>query len=161
MARIASNLSKLGLVLRGSYGEGSQSIGAYYQLSNQITLGLSEKEAVDNLDAITAQLIDEERKARERLSKSIVIQDKIDRASGVLKTAKLLSYNEFMELISYVRFGLSVGMISGVTAEELNGLSLRVQPATLMAASGKPLDQNQRDVLRAQLVRQVCAQIKE
>ncbi len=161
MSRISSNLSKLGLVLRGSYGEGSQSVGCYYQLSNQITLGLSEKEAIGNLEAIAEQVIDEERKAREKLSESIAVQDKINRAVGVLKTARLLSCSEFMDLTSYIRFGLSAGILSGLTPEELNGLSTRVQPATLMAATGKPMDQNQRDILRAQLVRQVCTQIKE
>lgn len=161
MGRISSNLSKLGLVLRGSYGEGSQSVGSYYQLSNQITLGLSEKEAIDNLSAITTQLIEEERKIRDDLSKSVAVQDKISRAAGMLKSARLLSCSEFMNLVSYVRFGLSTGLLSGITEEDLNGLSTRVQPATLMAASGKPMDQNQRDILRAQLVRQVCSQIKE
>ncbi len=159
MSRISSNLSKLGLTLRGSYGEGSQVIGALYQLSNQITLGLSETEAIDNLAAITAQIIEEERKAREHMSSNIVIQDKIDRAAGVLKSAKMLSSEEFMKLLSYIRFGLSVGMIRGVTAEELNGLSVKVQPATLMASAGKPLDQTQRDVLRAELTRKVCANL--
>lgn len=161
MPRISANLSKLGLTLRGSYGEGSQIIGAMYQLSNQITLGLSETGAIDNLSAITAQLIDEERKARKKLSSNIVVQDKIDRAAGVLKSAKMLSTGEFMELISYIRFGLSVGLIQGITPEELNGLSVRVQRGTLTADAGKPLDQTQRDILRAELTRQVCAKIKE
>lgn len=161
MSRISANLSKLGMTLRGSYGEGSQIIGAMYQLSNQITLGLSETEAIDNLSAITSQLMEEERKARKKLSSNIVIQDKIDRAAGVLKSAKMISSGEFMELLSYIRFGLSVGLIQGITAEELNGLSVKVQPATLTASSRKPLDQTQRDILRADMTRQVCAKIKE
>ena len=85
MPRIASNLSKLGLTIRGTYGEGSKSIGALYQLSNQITLGLSENEAIENLRSITVQLMEEERKARAQMSEEIAWQDKIDRAAGVLK----------------------------------------------------------------------------
>lgn len=161
MPRISSNLSKLGLTLRGSYGEGSQVAGSVYQLSNQITLGINESEAVDNLNSIALQLIEQERKARERLSGNIVIQDKIDRAAGVLKSAKILSSGEFTELLSYIRFGLSVGLIHGITAEALNSLSVKAQPATLNALSGKALDQTQRDILRAELTRKACADIKE
>lgn len=161
MPRIASNLSKLGLTLRGIYGEGSKSVGGLYQLSNQITLGLSENEAIENLRSITVQLMEEERKARSQMAQDVAWQDKIDRAAGILKTARVLSSSECMELLSYVRFGISVGILQGVTTEELNGLMVNVQPGTLMAKAGKPLDQNQRDVLRATKVREVCAKIKE
>lgn len=161
MSRISANLSKLGLTIRGTYGEGSKAIGALYQLSNQITLGLSENEAIENLQSITVQLMEEERKARAQMSDEIVWQDKIDRAAGILKTARVLSSSEFMELLSYIRFGISTGVLQGLTIEELNALSVKVQPATLMAQAGKSLDQNERDVLRAKLAREVCAKIKE
>lgn len=161
MSRVSANLSKLGMSLRGSYGEGSQVIGSMYQLSNQITLGISENEAIENLSAIVAQLMEEERKARRQMSDNILLQDKIDRAAGVLKSAKLLSGSEFSELSSYIRFGLSTGLLQGVSYQELNALSVRVQPATLMASAGKPLDQNQRDILRADLTRQLFSKLKE
>ena len=161
MPRIASILSKLGLTIRGTYGEGSKSVGGLYQLSNQITLGLSENEAIENLRSITVQLMEEERKARSQMAQDVAWQDKIDRAAGILKTARVLSSSECMELLSYVRFGISVGILQGVTTEEINGLMVNVQPGTLMAKAGKPLDQNQRDVLRATKVREVCAKIKE
>lgn len=95
------------------------------------------------------------------MAQDVAWQDKIDRAAGILKTARVLSSSECMELLSYVRFGISVGILQGVTTEELNGLMVNVQPGTLMAKAGKPLDQNQRDVLRATKVREVCAKIKE
>lgn len=161
MSRVSANLSKLGMSLRGSYGEGSQVVGSMYQLSNQITLGISENEAIENLSAIVAQLMEEERKARRQMSDNILLQDKIDRAAGVLKSAKLLSGSEFSELSSYIRFGLSTGLLQGVSYQELNALSVRVQPATLMASAGKPLDQNQRDILRADLTRQLFSKLKE
>ena len=161
MPRIASNLSKLGLTIRGTYGEGSKSIGALYQLSNQITLGLSENEAIENLRSITVQLMEEERKARAQMSEEIAWQDKIDRAAGVLKSARVLSSSEFMELLSYIRLGLSTGVQQGVTTQELNALMVNAQPATLMARAGKQLDETQRDVLRADMAREVCAKIKE
>lgn len=161
MPRVSSNLSKLGLTLRGTYGEGSKITGALYQLSNQITLGLSESEAVENLRAITVQLMEEERKARSQMSENIAWQDKIDRAAGILKTARVLSSSECMELLSYIRLGLSTGVLQGVTTQELNALMVNAQPATLMARAGKQLDQNQRDILRAQMAREACAKIKE
>ena len=161
MPRIASKLSKPGLTIRGTYGEGSKSIGALYQLSNQITLGLSENEAIENLRSITVQLMEEERKARAQMSEEIAWQDKIDRAAGVLKSARVLSSSEFMELLSYIRLGLSTGVLQGVTTQELNALMVNAQPATLMARAGKQLDETQRDVLRADMAREVCAKIKE
>ena len=161
MPRVSSNLSKLGLTLRGTYGEGSKITGALYQLSNQITLGLSESEAVENLRAITVQLMEEERKARSQMSENIAWQDKIDRAAGILNTARVLSSSECMELLSYIRLGLSTGVLQGVTTQELNALMVNAQPATLMAKAGKQLDQNQRDILRAQMAREACAKIKE
>lgn len=159
MARISSNLSKLGLTLRGTYGEGTKVAGALYQLSNQITLGLSENEAIENLSALAGQLMEEERRVRKQMSKNLLLQDKITRAAGVLGSARVLPTSEFMELLSYVRFGLAVGLLQGVTPEELNALSIKVQPATLMAAQGQKLSEGQRDALRAQLTRPVCGKL--
>lgn len=153
MSRISTNLSKLGLVIRGTYGEGSNVIGAMYQLSNQITLGLSEKEAVENLQNITMQLISEERKTRASLSKNINVQDKVGRSAGVLKNARLLSCDEYMKLISNVRFGIAEKLLSGITLEDIHTLTVAVQPATMTAAHGSNLSAGQRDILRADEVR--------
>ena len=153
MSRISTNLSKLGLVIRGTYGEGSNVIGAMYQLSNQITLGLSEKEAVENLQNITMQLISEERKTRASLSKNINVQDKVGRSAGVLKNARLLSCDEYMKLISNVRFGIAEKLLSGITLEDIHTLTVSVQPATMAAAHGSNLSAGQRDILRADEVR--------
>jgi len=160
MARISANLSKLGLTLRGTYGEGTKVTGAMYQLSNQITLGLSENDAIENLSAIAGQLIDEERRLRKQMGKNLVLQDKITRAAGVLGSARMLPTGEFMELLSYVRFGVAEGMLQGVSPEELNTLSIHAQPATLMASKKQKLTENQRDALRAGLARQVCQKIQ-
>ena len=153
MSRISTNLSKLGLVIRGTYGEGSNVIGSMYQLSNQITLGLSEKEAVENLQNITMQLISEERKTRASLSKNINVQDKVGRSAGVLKNARLLSCDEYMKLISNVRFGIAEKLLSGITLEDIHTLTVAVQPATMAAAHGSNLSAGQRDILRADEVR--------
>ena len=160
MGRISANLSKLGLTLRGTYGEGTKVTGALYQLSNQITLGLSENEAIENLSAIAGQLIDEERRLRKQMGKNLLLQDKITRAAGLLGSARMLSTGEFMELLSYVRFGVAEGMLRGVSPEELNPLSIHAQPATLMAQEKQALTENQRDALRARLARQVCGKLE-
>ncbi len=160
MGRIASNLSKLGLVIRGTYGEGSNVTGALYQLSNQITLGLSEREAVENLQNIATQLIQEERKARKALLKNIATQDRIGRAAGILRGAKMLSCEEYMKLISNVRFGLAEGVLSGATLEDINALTAAVQPATLTAARGGSLTAAQRDIARADCVRAALSHLQ-
>ena len=160
MGRMASSLSKLGLALRGTYGEGSRVAGALHQLSNQITLGLSENEAIGNLAALAGQLIAEERRVRKEMADSLLFQDKITRAAGVLCSARVLSGKECTELLSYVRLGLAEGLLQGVGVEELDALSIRVQPATLMAAQGQRLAEGQRDALRAQLVRRVCGKLE-
>ena len=120
--------------------------------------GLQELLLSPILDALP---IPEERKARSQMSENIAWQDKIDRAAGILKTARVLSSSECMELLSYIRLGLSTGVLQGVTTQELNALMVNAQPATLMAKAGKQLDQNQRDILRAQMAREACAKIKE
>jgi len=157
MGRIAENLSKLGLALRGAFGEGSKAVGEMYQLSNQITLGLSEKQAVENLMAIAGQLMEEEKKLRHGLCGSIVWQDQIARAAGALKTARLMSGEEATRLLSLARLGLAESLLSGVELGKLNGLSVRVQPATLMAEAGRQMSPEERDRQRAQVLRKALA----
>ena len=94
IGRIAGNLSKLGLTIRGAYGEGSEPSGSLYQLSNQVTLGISEKAAIENLENITKQLVSQEQQARERLAKSIDIQDSVSRSLGLLKSAMVMTHDE-------------------------------------------------------------------
>lgn len=151
--RVAANLSKLGLTLRGAYGEGTQAAGAMYQLSNQITLGLSENQAIENLAAIAGQLMGEEKKIRQGMCENIAWQDKITRAAGILKTARLLSTGEAMELLSTVRMGVAQGLLAGVDIGGLNGLMVKIQPAMLMAGEGKESGEAKRDQLRASLLR--------
>ena len=160
MGRISANLSKLGLVIRGTFGEGSNVVGAMYQLSNQITLGLSEKEAVENLQNITLQLMQEERKARKSMVQNIAVQDKIGRAAGIIRGAKVLSCEEYMAMISSVRLGLAEGILSGVTLEEIQALTAAVQPATLAAENGGNVPAAQRDILRASKVREVLTALQ-
>lgn len=151
IGRITSNLSKIGIIIRGSYGEGTKIKGDMYQISNQITLGLSEQEALDNLRSVTMQIIAQERRSRNELIKNLSVQDKISRAIGILSSAKLLSSDEFMDLISLVRFGISENLINGISFDTINLLSVEVLPATM----GEFHDTNERDRRRAEIVK--CA----
>ena len=152
MGRLASTVSKLGLVIRGAHGEGSSPKGEIYQLSNQITLGISEEEALDNLQSITLQLVAQERSAAKTLMENPQQEDKIWRALGILKNARMISCDEFMELSSLVRLGARENKID-LDIKKLNELTYSVQPATMNAREGKDLTAQQRDILRADMVR--------
>ncbi len=152
ISSLAATVSKLGLVIRGAYGEGSQARGSIFQISNQITLGITEQAAIDNLRAITLQIVAQERAAQEQLVKNETEIDKIWRARGVLSSARLLSGDEFMTLISLVRMGAARGVYE-LPMEKINELIVRMQPATINAANGKNLTPAQRDAVRAEAVR--------
>lgn len=150
---LASTVSKLGLTIRGAYGEGMSAMGDLYQLSNQVSLGISEKSAIDNLKTITLQLAAQERAAREEASKSIETEDAVFRAYGILKSARILSTKEFMSLISKVRLGAVLGIIK-TDLKTINELMVSMQPATINAFVGKTLSLEERDVERAKIVRE-------
>lgn len=157
IGRITGNLSKLGLTIRGAYGEGSEPSGSLYQLSNQVTLGISEKAAIENLENITKQLVSQERQARERLAKSIDIQDSVSRSLGLLKSAMVMTHDEALKLLSNVRFGILSGQIKDVTAEVVDSLMEKIEPATLMVNSGKNLSAQERDIERAKILREALS----
>lgn len=160
MGKISASLSKLGLVIRGTYGEGTEPSGAIYQLSNQVTLGISEREAINNLRDIAFQLVTQERNARETLSGSINVLDIIYRSYGLLLYAKLMSNEEAMKLISNVRFGVEMGLFDNIDFDTLNRLVIEIQPATLMKNVGKKLSPAERDHIRAELIRTAITQQK-
>lgn len=152
MGKLSSTVSKLGLVIRGAYGEGSTPVGDIYQLSNQITLGISEQAAIDNLQSITLQLIAQEKAAAKELVENAEVCDKIWRAAGILQNARLLTTKEFMELASLLRMGISAGIIN-MDLSILNELTVSVQPATVNAHKGRDMTAKERDALRAEAVR--------
>ena len=154
ISRIAGNLSKLGLTIRGAHGEGTEPKGALYQLSNQVTLGISEQAAIENLKNITAQLVAQEEQARERLCKSTDVQDTIARSLGILKYAVVISHDEALKLLSNVRLGVVSGQITDITTETIDKLMTDVEPATLSVNTGKNLSPNERDIERAKLIRE-------
>ncbi len=150
--KLINTISKLGLTFRGAFGEGTNAVGDMYQLSNQITLGISEEFAIKNLKAITLQLCAQERSAREEMLKDVGTEDKIFRAYGLLKWARLLSTKELMENLSYVRLGSVTGKIN-IPIEAVNELMVSMQPATINARAGQKLEATERDTVRATEVR--------
>ena len=147
---LSETVSKIGFTVRGMYGEGSKSAASLYQVSNQVTLGLSEKEAIENLKIITTQLVEKEKNARERLNK-IKIEDTVYRALGTLKNCRLLTSSEMMNLISKIKLGLGMGIIK----EEINPMKLFVenQPYSLMKKHGN-ISPDERDIVRASDIRE-------
>ena len=155
ISRIAGSLSKLGLTIRGAHGEGTEPKGALYQLSNQVTLGISEKAAIENLKNITAQLVSQEEQARDRLCKSIDVRDTISRSLGILRSALVISHDEALQLLSNVRLGIVSGQLEDVDIGSVDKLMTDVEPATLSVNAGKSLSPHDRDIERAKLIRSV------
>jgi len=146
----------LHLAVRGLYGEGTEAIGDLFQVSNQTTLGRSEEEIVSQFkDHIVPGIIEYERRAREALLKNrrTAVEDKVHRALALLRSARLMSSEEAMYLISHVRLGLSLGLVEGTSAEMLNELSLQIHPAHLQKLAGRPMAPAERGQARAELIR--------
>ena len=156
--KITSNLLKLGLTIRGIYGEGTEPIGDMYQLSNQVTLGLSEKEAIKNLKDIASQLIKEEQKARNELKNDLSSKDEIHRSFGILTNCVLLGSYEFMNLISNVRLGIAIGEIKNLDFNIINKLIMNVQSASILYNYGETLSGKEQNKIRADIVKSTLVQ---
>ena len=148
---LASNIGKIGFTVRGMYGEGSKSSASLYQISNQITLGISEKNALDNLKIITTQLIEKEKQQRENFN-NIKITDLCYRALGILQNARILSSEEMMNLLSRVKLGQSMGIIN--LEPSPMKILIEAQPYMLMQKYGV-MEANERDIYRADMVREL------
>lgn len=156
MSQILNAVTQVGMTIRGLFGEGSEGDGNLYQVSNQITLGLSEEEIVNNLKAVVSQVANSEQMYREQLMKNYKheLEDKIYRSLGILKSAVLLSSKECLNLLSSVRMGVEMGIIKDVKCDIINPLLVEIQPATLQLIAGGKLSDKERDFNRAKLVRQ-------
>lgn len=161
--RILSAVNQVGLTVRGLYGEGSEATGNLFQVSNQITLGQSEKEIIDNLYSVVKQIIQHERSARERLmseSKTKLV-DRISRSYGILMYANVIDSNEASRRISDVRLGIDLDLIHNVPPTILNELMIMTQPGFLQQYAGSKLSPVERDIRRAQLIRNWLSNSKE
>ena len=150
------------MIVRGFYGEGSDVLGNLFQISNQTTLGVTEEEILQQIERVTNEIIEKEASARKRLIEetSEIIEDKIWRAYGILKNARVLTSEEVMNLLSAVRLGHATKMLNFLDVSLLNDILLLSQPAHLQKYYGAEMDNNQRDFVRAQMVREKLRDIK-
>jgi len=155
MERVLQGLSQMSFTVRGVYGEGTNAAGNLFQVSNQSTLGQSEQEIVDGLLGVAQKLVEYERHGQETLLAEArsQVEDKVWRALGLLSNARVLSSQEFMNLLSAVRLGISLSLISGLPTRFVNQLMIVTQPAHLQAEAGQRLEPDERDFRRATIVR--------
>lgn len=154
--RIIPAISRLGMIVRGSYGEGSEAPGNVYQVSNQMTLGKTEQDIMEDLGNITSRLIAHERKSRELLlAKSrLSLENRLFRSLGTISYARLLPSGEAARCLSDVRLGIDLGIIGDINMSILNELMIFMQPGFLQQYAGTELTQEERDVFRAKLFRE-------
>ena len=153
--KLLDSLRQLHHSIRGLYGEGSEVMGNFFQLSNSATLGTSEDIIIGNLKEMVAKVIGFERGARDMLLRKArsLLEDKVWRAYGLLAHARSLSTKEALSLVSAVRLGVGIGMIRNLSIKTLNELLVYIQPAHLQLRAGGSMDLHDRDVARAQYIR--------
>ena len=157
ISKVLQGLGQVGLTFRGLYGEGSEVVGNFFQLSNQTTLGKSEQDLLDHLGKIVRQVMEYEEQARQVLLRDApaAVEDKVWRAYGLLRYARALSFEEMMNLLSGVRLGVGLKLIGGVGLYTLNKLLVYCQPAHLAAAHGLQVDDPSLSVQRSRYVRKL------
>ncbi|MFH1957955.1 MAG: ATP--guanido phosphotransferase [bacterium] len=156
MGEVIDSLSRLGIVVRGFYGEATNPVGDFFQISNQITLGVSENDIIEKLTAITSELEDASQKAENELLKKnrIEIEDAIYRSYGIIQYAKKISYEELMSCVSDIRFGLKTGMPLPIGGDRLNDLLFLSQPAHIEERAGRNLPPPERDEARSEFIKE-------
>lgn len=154
--KILNIVNGFGMNIRGIYGEGTQSQGDIYQISNNQTLGLTENDIIRNLNTITEKVIQQERMARKYLAKnSIDLEDKVYRAYGTLAYATKLSSDECKKLLSYVKLGTDLGIIKELNDSKVAKLYLYNGPANLQKYVGKTLEGYERDIKRPEVIKEI------
>ncbi len=153
--KVLAAISKLSFTTRGLYGEGTQAIGNFFQISNQVSLGHNEDEIISNINGLIRQVLEHEEQARNILLKQqrSFLEDRLWRAYGVLKNAFIISSQETTELLSMVRLGLDLDIIKDIDRRTINELFILIQPAHLQKLESKKLNSQERDEKRARIIR--------
>lgn len=149
-------VNQVGLTVRGLYGEGTEAMGNIFQISNQVTMGDSEKEIIQKLNNVVMQIITKERDLRRALldKRSIEIEDKVYRSLGILKNSRIISSKEAMKLLSNVRMGIVMGIIKDIDINVIDNLMIESQPASLQKHFKNELSTKDRDIKRAEAIRE-------
>ena len=154
--KILNSVSNFGISIRGIYGENSKSTGDMYQISNRQTLGITEKEIIERVKVISEKIIEQERKARRMLTDNkIEFEDMIYRNYGILSNCKKISSNETRELLSNIKMGVDLGIVDELTDLQVQKLYLYTKPANLQKYLGKQYDTYERDIKRAEMIKQI------
>lgn len=153
--RVLAAIAKLSFTTRGLYGEGTQASGNFFQISNQVSLGHNEEEIINNINGLIKQIITQENQARELMvsRNKAILEDRVQRSFGILKSAHIISSQETIELLSMMRLGCDLGMIKDIDRRSINELFIVTQPAHLQKLENKKLSSQERDVKRAEIIR--------
>jgi protein arginine kinase len=163
MEPVIKGISKIGLAVRGMWGEGTEAAGNMFQISNQSTLGRREDEIIAHLEQIVLELVEHETNARTRLMRdqSLMVEDHVCRAYGILSRAMLMTSSEALNLLSTLRLGLDLGLIDRFSRRELDMLFISIQPAHLQKLKNEGLLPEERDVVRAEMLRNYMENAKK
>ncbi|GFN35594.1 protein arginine kinase [Tepidimicrobium xylanilyticum] len=151
-----NSLNKIGLAVRGIYGEGTETVGNLFQISNQMTLGQGEEEIIRILENIVNQILERERNARRNLieNRKYEVEDRVFRSLGILKHSRMISSKEAMGLLSNVRLGIEMGIIDDIELKKIDKLMITIQPAYIQNYASKELTENERNIVRASYIRE-------
>ena len=156
LSKVLRIVNNLGMSIKGVYGEGSQNYGDLYQISNNQTIGITEKEIIANVKNITEKIIEQERTARKYLCKNeIELRDMVYRAFGVLTYASKLGTEECRKLLSEVKMGVDLGILNEIDDGKVRKLELYTKPGNLQKYVGKALDGYERELKRAEIIKQI------
>lgn len=157
--KVLDVVNGFGMNIRGLYGDGSETQGNVYQISNKQSLGISDKEIINNLKLITSKIIEQERMARKYLAKkSMELEDRVYRAYGILSNCRKVSANEAKKLISDVKLGTDLGIIKEMNDLKVNKLDLYTKSASLQLFIGQTLNENEREIARAETIKKILAE---
>ena len=158
--KVFQAVSKINLAVRGFYGEGTQATGDFYQISNQVTLGLDEAAAIADLRRVVTRIAAYERKSRELWMSEdpVLLEDRVFRALGMLQNARRIASEETLDHLSAVRMGAALGLVEGVAVLKINEMFMRSLPAHLQKMKGEELAEGERDEARAQFIRAMLSE---
>ena len=150
-------MGKIGLTVRGLYGEGTEVLGNLYQISNQMTLGEEEEEIINKLENVIYQVIKKEREIRNNLlgKRKNEMEDRVFRSMGLLKFSRRMSSREAMEHLSNIRLGMEMGIINDMKFEDITKLMIQTQPGNIQKNIDKELNREERNIIRANLLREM------
>ena len=163
LKNLGESLRKLGLTIRGTYGEGSKGLGSLYQISNQTTLGQSEQEILFKLDKIVKQVINREKGTRNFLenNRRIFLEDRILRSYGIIKNNRQISTEEAMNHLSNIKLGIDMNIVEKIKSKDITNLMITIQPANIQVDSNKEMDRKTINIERSKLIRDYFKQWEE